>query len=132
MPYEQNGHAQDGSDLEAVEESPRFRFPFLVTSPEGLFDALRLGGRVDVVAGSDHGVADGIRLQRSGSVLYTCGFGCEADVNVGNAGNAGHRILHAPNARGTGHAGDRNLLGKERAGRIGLYRRGSRIDLRER
>jgi len=132
MPYEYDGHAQQGSYLEAAKKSARFRFPFLVATPEGLLDVLRLGGGVNAVPGGNHGLPDGIPFQGSGSILYTRGFGGETDVYVSNTGNTGHRIFHTPDARGTSHAGDRNLLGEERGRRTGFYRRRSRNVLRER
>ena len=132
MPYEHDRHAQQGSDLETAEKPPRFRFPFLVATPEGLFDVLPLGGRVNVVTGRDHSIPNGIPFQGSRSVLYTGGFGSEADVYVSNAGNAGQRIFHTPDACGARHAGDGNLLGEERGRRTGLYRRAGRTDIRER
>ena len=77
MPYEHDRHSQQGSDLEAAEQPPRFRFPFLVATQEGLFDVLRLGGQVNIIAGRDHSLPNGIRFQGSGSVLDTGGFGGE-------------------------------------------------------
>ena len=82
--------------MKRPEKPPRFRFPFLVATPEGLFDVLPLGGRVNVVAGRDDGLPNGLPFQGSGSVLDTGGFGGEADVYVSNAGNAGHSIFHTP------------------------------------
>jgi hypothetical protein len=113
MPDDHDGQAQQGSDLEPTEESLRFRLPFLVPSPEGLFDGLRLSSEIDVVAGRDHGLPYGVQLQVPGSVLNSGGLGGKADLYLSDARDAGHRILHTPNARGAGHAGDLNLLSEE-------------------
>ena len=93
---------------------------------------LRLGGRVDAIAGRDNGVPDGIGLERSRSVLYAGSFGGEADIDVCDTRDTRHRVLNTTNARGAGHAGDRNLSGEERARSARLSRGASRTAIGER